>query len=194
MKVEVVISGFGGQGALFAGQLLAHAALDAGLETTWFPSYGPEMRGGTAHCTVILADAPIGSPVVRNPRAAVVMNIPSLERYEPLVQTGGVLVVNGSLVDRQPRRDDLDVLMIPAGTVAQELGDARLANMVLIGALVTRLPALDLEHVKATLRRVLPEGKRALEGPNLRALERGAALAGGMRPPADLAAPLAPEA
>ncbi len=184
MQTEILISGFGGQGALFAGQLLAHAALDAGLETTWFPSYGPEMRGGTAHCTVIVADRPIGSPVVRNPRAAIVMNIPSLERYEPVVASGGVLVVNASLVDRAPRRIDVDALMIPAGELAQELGDPRMANMVLLGALLTRIVMPDLAQVKATLRRVLPERRRAMLEPNLSALDRGALAAGTPLPPA----------
>jgi len=177
MQSEIVVSGFGGQGALFAGQLLAYAALDAGMHTTWFPSYGPEMRGGTAHCTTILSDAPIGSPVVRNPRAAIVLNQPSLERYEPLVRAGGVLVVNSSIVASRPKRRDLQALMVPGDALAQELGSPRVANLVLLGALLRALPVLELEQVEATLEHVIPAHRRALLEPNLKALRRGAATA-----------------
>ena len=121
-SADLVIAGFGGQGVLFAGQLLAHAALDAGLQTTWIPSYGPEMRGGTANCTVVVADEPIGSPVVGRPQRRIVLNLPSLDRYEPLVAPGGLLVVNTSLVDRAVARTDLDVIAIPGDDVAAELG------------------------------------------------------------------------
>ena len=175
MHQEIIFSGFGGQGALFAGQLLAYAALDSGLQVTWIPSYGPEMRGGTAYCTVIVSDEPIGSPVVRNPRAAIVMNLPSLEKYEPLVREGGLLIVNGSLVDRPVTRADLEVVTVRAEEVAQELGDKRMANVVLLGALLERLGALPLEQVEATLADVLPERRRALLEPNVAALRRGAA-------------------
>lgn len=177
MQTEIVISGFGGQGALFAGQLLAYAALDADMHTTWFPSYGPEMRGGTAHCTTILSDAPIGSPVVRNPRAAIVLNLPSLERYEPLVKPDGVLVVNSSIVARRPRRTDLEALMVPGDAVAQDLGNPRVANLVLLGALLGRLPVLTLEQVQATLEHAIPAHRRNLLELNQEALRRGAALA-----------------
>ena len=180
---DLVIAGFGGQGVLFAGQLLAHAALDAGLQTTWMPSYGPEMRGGTANCTVVVADGPIGSPVVSRPQAVIALNLPSLDRYEPLVAQGGLLVVNTSLVDRAVARSDLDVVAIPADDVAAELGHPKLTNVVLLGALLARhpglraLPALDLDRVAATLEHVLPERHRRLLGANRAALTRGAALA-----------------
>jgi 2-oxoglutarate ferredoxin oxidoreductase subunit gamma len=176
MQTEIVISGFGGQGALFAGQLLAYAALDAGLHTTWFPSYGPEMRGGTAHCTTIVSDDPIGSPVVRNPRAAIVLNLPSMERYEPLVKAGGVLVVNSSIVDKRPTRTDLHALQVPGDAIAQELGEKRVTNLVLLGALLAQLDVLTLEQVQGTLDRVIPEHRRHLLATNLDALARGAAL------------------
>jgi 2-oxoglutarate ferredoxin oxidoreductase subunit gamma len=177
MKHEIVISGFGGQGVLFAGQVLANAALAAGLHTTWYPSYGPEMRGGTAHCIVTVADGPIGSPIVSAPSAAIVMNIPSLDRYERVVRAGGVLVINGSLVDRPARRQDVTVLTIPADDVALELGDARLANMVLVGALLARLPVFTPGQVEAALRAVVPERRAHLVEANVQALRRGAALA-----------------
>ncbi len=102
MQTEVIFAGFGGQGVLFAGQVLAFAAMDAGYDVTWMPSYGPEMRGGTANCTVVIADEEIGSPTVKHPKAAVVMNLPSLDKFEPLVAPGGVLIVNSSLVNRDP--------------------------------------------------------------------------------------------
>jgi len=178
MQSEIVISGFGGQGALFAGQLLAYAALDAGLHTTWFPSYGPEMRGGTAHCTTIVSTSPIGSPVVRHPGAVIALNLPSLDRYEALVKPGGVLIVNSSIVDRRPQRADLEALAIPGDDVAQELGDGKVSNLVLLGALLARLPVVELAQVKTTLDHVIPEHRRNLLATNLRALERGAALAG----------------
>jgi 2-oxoglutarate ferredoxin oxidoreductase subunit gamma len=177
MKTEIVISGFGGQGALFAGQVLAHAALAADLHTTWYPAYGPEMRGGTANCVVTIADEPIGSPVVGNPQNAIVMNIPSLERFEPLVKPGGMLVVNSSLVDRPATRRDVRVVSVPADEIAQELGDGHLTNMVLVGALLVGLEALTLEQVEATLERVIPERRRHLLAGNVEALRRGAKLA-----------------
>ena len=177
MKTDLIIAGFGGQGVLFAGQLLAHAALDADLHTTWYPSYGPEMRGGTANCTVVIADEPIGSPVIARPDAAIVLNLPSLDRYEPLVRPGGLLIVNSSLIDREVQRTDVDVIAIPADDVAAELGNPRLTNMVLVGALLARRPVFTLDHVTATLEKVIPERHRHLLPANRAALERGAELA-----------------
>ena len=110
MHEQVIFSGFGGQGALFAGQLLTYAGMDAGWQVTWIPSYGPEMRGGTANCTVILSDQPIGSPIIRNPTIAVVLNPPSMEKYESLVKPGGVLVINSTLVKQQTVRDDIEAV------------------------------------------------------------------------------------
>lgn len=178
-QVEIVISGFGGQGALFAGQLLAHAALDDNRHTTWIPSYGPEMRGGTAHCIVIISDDEIGSPVVRNPRAALVLNLPSLDKYESLVKPGGVLVVNESLVDRRPGRTDIQVVMVRANEEAEKLGDRRLANLVMVGALLHKLPVITLEALGQSLDRHIPAHRRNLLESNLRALQRGAEVAAG---------------
>ena len=131
---EVIISGFGGQGTLFAGQILAYTGMDAGKHVTWMPSYGPEMRGGKARCTVVVSDKEIGSPIVRQPSSAIVMNIPSMEAYEPAVRPGGVLVVNSSLVNLTSQRDDITTLYIPATTMAVEMGNPRIANMILLGA------------------------------------------------------------
>ncbi len=177
MQTEIIISGFGGQGALFAGQLLAYAAMDEGHHVTWIPSYGPEMRGGTAHCTVIISDDEIGSPLVRHPAAVIAMNLPSLDKYEPLVAPGGVLVVNSSLVTRHPARTDIRVVEVPANALAEELGSNRLANLVLTGALLAATGALPLEAVERALAAHLPERHRSLLEANYQALRRGAALA-----------------
>lgn len=174
MQTEVVISGFGGQGALFAGQVLAHAALHQGMEVSWLPSYGPEMRGGTAHCIVILSPEPIASPLVRNPQAAVVMNNPSMIRYQPLVRPGGLLVVNASLVTEPAARADLRVLQVPASEIADELGEPRLLNVVLLGALLAALPIVDRGSISSALQAHLPERHRHLWEKNLQAFDRGA--------------------
>src|SRR5512135_2939075 len=130
MQYDIIFSGFGGQGALFAGQLLAYAAMDAGRFVTWIPSYGPEMRGGTAHCTVIISNEEIGSPLVRNPSNVLAFNNPSVEKYEGLMMPGGVLVYNSSLVSHVIQRTDIEVIPVPASQIASDLGNARLLNMV----------------------------------------------------------------
>lgn len=174
MQTEIIIAGFGGQGILFAGQLLAYAALDAGMEVTWIPSYGPEMRGGTANCTVTIADEEIGAPTVRNPKTGMVFNLPSFDKYEPLIKPGGVLIANQSLIDRGFKRTDLKAVMIPANEIAESLGDKRLTNMVMTGALLALLPVLSLEAVEKTLATHLPERHRHLLPLNSKALREGA--------------------
>lgn len=175
MQEEIIISGFGGQGALFAGQLLAYAAMDSGYYVTWIPSYGPEMRGGRARCTVVISDEEIGSPLVRRPSSAIVLNIPSMEAFEPAVKPGGVLVVNSSLVPQKSERDDIRVFYIPATDIASELGNMRLANVVCLGALVRATGILPLEAIKQALDQHLPERHRQLLPLNNQALDRGAA-------------------
>jgi 2-oxoglutarate ferredoxin oxidoreductase subunit gamma len=175
MQTEIVIAGFGGQGVLFAGQVLAYAAMDADMEVTWIPSYGPEMRGGTANCTVIIADEAIGSPLVRQPRAVLVMNLPSLDKYEPLVRSEGVLIANASLINRELERDDLQATFLPANEIAESLGDKRLTNMVMVGALLARLPVLPLERIEKALEDHLPERHQHLLALNRQALRAGAA-------------------
>jgi 2-oxoglutarate ferredoxin oxidoreductase subunit gamma len=135
------------------------------------------MRGGTAHCTVILGDEEIGSPVVKNPTGIIVMNIPSLARYEGLVKSGGFLVVNTSLVDRNPEREDIEVILVPAAEIAEELGDKRMANLVLLGALIERMGPLNIEQIGASLNKHIPEHRRNLLEANIKALARGATLA-----------------
>ena len=179
MQQEIIISGFGGQGALFAGQLLAYAAMDNGYHVTWIPSYGPEMRGGKARCTVVVADEEIGAPRVRRPSAAIVLNIPSMEAFEPAVKPGGVLVVNSSLVPQKSERDDIRVFYIPATDMAIELGNARLANVICLSALVQATGVVSLDAVKQALDDHLPKRHHKLLGLNKEAMDKGAALAGG---------------
>ena len=131
---EVLMAGFGGQGMLLAGKILAQASMETGREVSWLPSYGPEMRGGTANVIVRIASSPIGSPLVDRPRALIAMNLPSLEKFAPMVQPGGVIVINTSLVDRDPRRDDCTAIRIDAREIAQHAGSARAANFVMLGA------------------------------------------------------------
>jgi 2-oxoglutarate ferredoxin oxidoreductase subunit gamma len=173
MHEEVIISGFGGQGALFAGQLLTYAGMDEGYQVTWIPSYGPEMRGGTAHCTIILSDDPIGSPIIRNPTAAIVMNPPSMEKYEMLVKPGGALVVNSTLVRARSVRDDITAVYLPANDLAMEVGNVKMANVVLLGALLAVRPILSVKAVKHTMDSHIPERRKHIIEPNKRALDRG---------------------
>ncbi len=177
MQTEITISGFGGQGALFAGQILAYTAMDEGYHVTWIPSYGPEMRGGTANCTVIISDDDIGSPLVRNPKVAVVMNLPSLDKYESLVAVGGVLVVNASLINRTANRRDIRVVNILANTIADELGNMRLANLVLVGAMLAATGVLTVESIEKALEAHLPQRHLKWLDSNRQALRRGAAAA-----------------
>jgi 2-oxoglutarate ferredoxin oxidoreductase subunit gamma len=177
MQTELIISGFGGQGVLFAGQLLSYAAMDEGLEVTWIPSYGPEMRGGTANCTVIISDQEIGSPLVKNPTAVIAMNLPSLDKYEGVVAANCVFVVNTSIILRKPVREDVRWVMVPGNTIAEELGDPRMTNMVLLGALLANLPVMPLEALEKSLRAHLPERHHRLLPLNFLALRRGAEFA-----------------
>ena len=177
MQEEIIISGFGGQGALFAGQLLAYAAMENGRHVTWIPSYGPEMRGGKARCTTIISDEEIGSPVVREPSAAIVLNIPSMEAFEPVVKPGGVLVVNSSLVPQKSSRTDIRVVRVPATKMATKMGNVRFANVICLGALVLATSVIDVPAVEGALRLHLPRRHRKLLDLNIEALNKGAELA-----------------
>lgn len=173
MQTEILIAGFGGQGVLFAGQVLAYAAMDSGKEVTWIPSYGPEMRGGTANCTVIISDEEIGSPNVRNPRAVIALNLPSADKYEPLVASGGVLVGNQSMINRPFTREDITSVLIPAVEIAEMIGDRRLTNMVTLGALLALLPVLPVQSIEQALDDHLPERHKRLLPANYEALQAG---------------------
>jgi 2-oxoglutarate ferredoxin oxidoreductase subunit gamma len=177
MQTEIIIAGFGGQGVMFAGQVLAYAAMDKGKEVTWIPSYGPEMRGGTANCTIVIADEEIGSPLVKNPPASIVMNLPSFDKYEPLIKPGGVLIVNASMVDRAAQRDDITTVLVPANDIAEEIGDKRLANMAATGALLGCLDILTVKDLEAALEAHMPGRHKHLLPKNFEALRKGAEFA-----------------
>jgi 2-oxoglutarate ferredoxin oxidoreductase subunit gamma len=173
MHEEVIVSGFGGQGALFAGQLLTYTGMDEGWHVTWFPSYGPEMRGGTAHCIVILSDEDIGSPIISRPTMCIVMNPPSMDKYEPLIIPGGLLVANSTLVRDRSKRDDIDAVYVPANELAAELGSVKMANVVLLGAMLGKREILPIDSIKRTMDQHIPERRKHIIEPNKRALDRG---------------------
>lgn len=142
---QVLFAGFGGQGVLSMGQFLTHAALSTGKHVSWVPSYGAEMRGGTANCLVTIADEEISSPLTENPMMAVILNRPSLDKFEPKIQANGTLVINTSLVDRKPVRPDLQVLELPMNRLAEEIGNPRGANMILLGAYLQKTGVVEVE-------------------------------------------------
>jgi len=174
MEKSIIIAGFGGQGALLAGQILAYAAMSVNKQVTWLPSYGPEMRGGTAHCTVVISDEAIGSPLVRNPDYVIAMNAPSANKYLPLVKTGGLLIVNSALLNAPIERADIRVLALPASQLAHKAGDRHLINTVMLGALIEQTGILPLPVVEQALTAHLPERHRDLLPVNQRALHEGA--------------------
>jgi 2-oxoglutarate ferredoxin oxidoreductase subunit gamma len=176
-QTEFLFSGFGGQGVMFAGQLLAYAAMEANLEVTWYPSYGPEMRGGTAHCTVVISERPIGSPVVRHPRVGLLFNRPSFLRYEAEVATGGLIVLNSSLAQERSTRTDVRTAYIPALETAEQLGNGKLMNMVLLGAALALEPVFPVSVLEEALERHIPAHRRNLLGLNQEALAAGVNLA-----------------
>ncbi len=170
---ETVFAGFGGQGVLFAGQLLTYSGMAEGLYVTWIPSYGPEMRGGTANCTVIVSEETIGAPVVRNPTAAVIMNQPSMEKYDPLMKAGGIMIINSSLIGLKSERDDIRVLYVPASETATQLGNVRMANMVALGALIEATGLVSYDTVMQQLDEHLSSRQRKWLEPNGEALKKG---------------------
>jgi 2-oxoglutarate ferredoxin oxidoreductase subunit gamma len=172
MQRDVIMAGFGGQGILLIGKILAYAGMHEGMEVSWLPSYGPEMRGGTANCTVVISDKPVGSPVIRSPRAVVAMNLPSLDKFEPDIREGGLLLINSSLINRGAKRDDLTVIEIPANEVASELGNPRGANMVALGAYLGATDAVSIDGVIEVIRETFA-AKPAVIDVNIEALRKG---------------------
>ncbi len=148
MQSEVMFAGFGGQGILLSAKILAHAAMEQGFEVAWIPSYGPEMRGGTAYCTVVVSDRPIGSPIIRNPGHLVAMNRPSLEKFAPVIKPGGVILVNSTLISVPAGRDDVDELRVPVNDIAKDLGNVRSANIVALSAFAARSNIVDFEMIR----------------------------------------------
>ncbi|HSO29169.1 MAG TPA: 2-oxoacid:acceptor oxidoreductase family protein [Candidatus Sulfomarinibacteraceae bacterium] len=177
MEHSAIFAGFGGQGVLFAGTILARAAMAEGLEVLWIPSYGPEMRGGTASCTVIVSDEAIGSPVVDRADAVVALNPPSMAKFEPAVAPGGLLVLNRSLIEALPSRTDLEVCAVPCTALARTAGDDRLVSVVAVGALLARRPLVPLAAVRAALAQVVGAKHPERLAADLAALDAGYAAA-----------------
>jgi len=175
MHTEIVLAGFGGQGVLLIGKLLAYAGMKMGREVTWMPAYGPEMRGGTCNCTVVLSDRPIGSPISKSPHGLIALNLPSLDKFEDTVRPGGVIVVNTSLINRLPHRTDVTVVAVPANEVAIECGSPKAANMVTLGAYLGASSMVDLDQVKAIVTESFAAKPKLIEI-NHAALSRGFAL------------------
>lgn len=169
----ILIAGFGGQGTLFAGKVLANASLEKGLEVSWLPSYGPEMRGGTANCSVMISDSPIGSPIVSRPDILIALNKPSFEKYEKVTAPGGYVFVDSSLVDSRSMRDDINVFYVPASELAREAGSATLSNIVLVGKALKETGIFTEEEIEDVLVKMIPEKKAALRELNCKALAAG---------------------
>ncbi|MBE7035285.1 MAG: 2-oxoacid:ferredoxin oxidoreductase subunit gamma [Ruminococcaceae bacterium] len=170
---KIMLAGFGGQGILFAGKVLAYAGLKAGREVSWLPSYGPEMRGGTCNCSVVISDKPVGSPVIPNPDVLVAMNRPSLDKFEKTLVSGGVIITDSSMVDRDVERDDVTVVAIPAKEIALSNDLGNLANMVIVGRLLKETGLYSLDEIKEGLAKSIPPSKAALLEKNVKAIELG---------------------
>jgi len=170
MKFEVVMAGHGGQGIMLMGQLLSFAAMLEGRNVTWMPSYGPEMRGGTANCTVVLSDDQIGSPVVSRPSAVIAMNLVSFLKFEPLIKEGGILVYNSSLIKILPKRDDIRKIAVAANDIAERLGNMRIANMAALGSFIAASGAVRFRSAAKAMKKTLPPKRRDLLTLNLKAL------------------------
>lgn len=173
MQKQILITGFGGQGILFSGKFLAYDGLLKGKELSWLPSYGPEMRGGTANCSVILSDEPVGSPIVLNPDILISMNVPSLDKYENETVAGGQIFYDSSLIDREVTRKDVEVYPIPATQMASDENLPGLANMILIGHVMAKTGLLSLEDADVVLAKMVPVKKAHLIDSNKKALELG---------------------
>ena len=173
MEHATILAGFGGQGLLFAGQVLAQAAVLEGRDVSWMPSYGPEMRGGTASCTVIIADHPIGSPIVDTADVVIALNPPSLAKFEPLLAAGGLVIVNTSLIEAEPRRTEVEVLGIPCSSLARASGDDRFVSVVAIGGLVARRPIVSPASLRQAVSEVVGARHPELIEADIAAFDRG---------------------
>ena len=170
---QILIAGFGGQGVLFAGKFLAYKGLMEEKQLSWLPSYGPEMRGGTANCSVIISDMPVGSPIIANPDVLIAMNLPSLKKYENDVVSGGIIIIDSTLIGRKVERDDVEAFYIPATAMAAEIGAPTLANMIMLGKMIKETGIIKLEDVEKGLKKVIPAKKADMLGLNMKAIETG---------------------
>ena len=170
---QILIAGFGGQGVLFAGKFLAYKGLVQDKQVSWLPSYGPEMRGGTANCSIIISDTPVGSPIITNPAALVAMNLPSLQKFVDTVVPGGHIFIDSTLITAKVERTDVHVHYIPATQMAKDAGFSTLANMILTGKVLKELDAVTFEGNKETLEAFIPAKKAGLIDMNCQALQAG---------------------
>jgi len=175
MYQGVIMSGFGGQGIISAGILLAYSGMVDGKHVTFFPAYGAEMRGGTANCSVVVSTEEVASPVVSSPDSIIVMNEPSLLKFEPALKRSGLLLINSSLVSSQPKRTDINVVTIDANKIAEEIGTVKCANMVMLGALISHTQAVSIDSLIKTLPKVFPRAKKEMLQINEKAINKGAA-------------------
>ena len=170
---QILLAGFGGQGVLFTGKFLAYKGLVQDKQVSWLPSYGPEMRGGTANCNVIISDDPVGSPIITTPDVLVAMNLPSLQKYVDTVAAGGQIYVDSSLIDARVERDDVQVFYVPATQMAKDEGIGSLANMIIVGSLLENNPELSFDGVEDVVEKLVPAKKAALKELNMKALRLG---------------------
>lgn len=173
MTHQILLAGFGGQGILFSGKFLAYDGLIEDRQVSWLPSYGPEMRGGTCNCSVILSDTQIGSPIVSNPDILIAMNLPSLDKFENDAVPGAKIFVDSSLIDRKINRDDVEAYYIPATKMASDEGLTGLANMIMIGYMIKKAGVMPYENVEKVMAKVVPAKKQTLLALNIKAVELG---------------------
>lgn len=173
MLDEIIIAGFGGQGVLLMGRLIAYAGMLEGKKVAWMPSYGPEMRGGTANCTVIVSSDEVASPVVPNPMTLIAMNKPSLDKFEPEVEKGGIIILNESLISQNVKRSDVKVFKVPANEIANGLGNLKVANMVALGTYLAARKSVKIETIFQSLDKTLGNKSAKIVELNKKAIERG---------------------
>lgn len=173
MMDKILLAGFGGQGVMFIGKVLAYSGMLGGREVCWIPSYGPEMRGGTANCSVLVSDEEIHSPVINQADAGIVLNQPSYDKFLARIKPGGTLVVNSSIINTAQKRDDIKIVAVPATELANEIGNASLANMVCLGALLPALSLINLDSVKTAMDEVIGKKKPELYELNVAAIRKG---------------------
>ncbi len=173
MTTQILIAGFGGQGVLFAGKFIAYKGLSENREVSWLPSYGPEMRGGTANCSVILSDEPVGSPIVAKPDVLMAMNLPSFDKYEDSVVPGGAVFVDSTLIARKAQRTDIKTFYIPATKMAADAGTPTLANMIMVGKMMKESGAVSLDGLEETMKKFVPAKHANLIEANMNAIMAG---------------------
>ena len=173
MNKEMIFAGFGGQGVMLMGQILAYAGMLEGQQVSWFPAYGPEMRGGTANCSIIIGDEPVGTPIVTEPSVVVAKDLPSLDKFEPMLHADGTLLINSSLIDRKPHRTDVKTHYVPCNDIAQELGNLKVANMVMVGAIIAASGVVNIDSVITVLAKKIFKNKPKVMPINEQAIRRG---------------------